>query len=67
MKGVGDLQGSVPCSAQILDNLDVEDLVDEEWDKFERAYANPLNALCGDSVRKLEAYFRSRFVVRWTT
>lgn len=54
-------------SAEQLANTTLEDIVNDKWDQFRRSNSTALARLSGDSLRKLETYFKSRLTLHWTS
>ncbi len=50
-----------------LNSKSLEELVDERWVRFERDNHKVLARLSGDTLRKLETYFKTRLTLKWTT
>jgi hypothetical protein len=42
------------------------EIVDEKWMQFERTNRTALARLSGETLRKLEAYFKDRLTLKWT-
>jgi hypothetical protein len=50
-----------------LDDMSLDDVVNQRWERFRSANSAILSGISPDTLRKLEDYFKTRFMIRWTT